>query len=363
MFNRKHFMAEADILIVGAGINGLATSLELARRGLKVTVIDQGEPARESTWAGSGILCPLPPWNYSEDVNQVALRGMALFEDWARELHALSGVDPEFQRCGMAVLNQDAERALSWCEAHGLAAETQNCSRLCAELAPAPAIWLPKVASARNPRLARALLGACLKSGVDVLPHTPALTLLDDGHRIEGVVTPAGILQAERYVVAAGAWTGRLLGATRAGLDIWPQRGQILLFRAQPGQLPFVTLTEDWFYLVPRLDGLILAGTTREMADFDKQPTDAARSEIHRRAAEVMPALRALQPELHWAGLRPASPHCIPTVGRHPTLANLYANAGHLAYGVTEAPATAEHLAALLLDETPVLPAGPLTWR
>ena len=65
-----------DTLIVGAGINGLATAIYLARRGQRVMVIDKGLPARESSWAGSGILAPLPPWRFTEEVNAIASRGM-----------------------------------------------------------------------------------------------------------------------------------------------------------------------------------------------------------------------------------------------------------------------------------------------
>lgn len=356
-------MTHPDVLVIGAGVNGLATALELARRGLAVTVLDKGEPARESTWAGSGIISPLPPWKYSDDVNRVALRGMQLFEAWTAELTRLSGVDTEYHRCGMAVMESQVEQGLDWCRQHDLPAAVADCASLCPALAPARCVWLPNIGTARNPRLARALYGACLASGVEMLPHTPAQSLLAEDTRVTGVVTPAGVLQAERYVLAAGAWSSQLLGSQSEGLQVWPQRGQILLFRAAPGLLPFITLTEDWFYLVPRRDGLILAGTTRESVGFDKTVTESARIGIHQRAGDVLPALRLLQPELHWAGLRPASPDYLPTVGRHPLLGNLYANTGHRSYGVTEAPATAEHLAALMCGGTPVLPEAPFRWR
>jgi glycine oxidase len=53
-------------------------------------------------------------------------------------------------------------------------------------------------------------------------------------------------------------------------------------------------------------------------------------------------------PVKHWAGLRPGSPDNIPTIGRHPTLENLWLNAGHFRYGITMAPASAEILADLM---------------
>ncbi len=46
----------ADCVIVGAGLIGMLTAQELAAGGMKVTVLERGQPARESSWAGGGIL-------------------------------------------------------------------------------------------------------------------------------------------------------------------------------------------------------------------------------------------------------------------------------------------------------------------
>ena len=53
-----------DFVVIGAGIIGLATALELAKRGGKVTVLERAVVGGESSWAGVGILSALPPWKY-----------------------------------------------------------------------------------------------------------------------------------------------------------------------------------------------------------------------------------------------------------------------------------------------------------
>ena len=75
------------------------------------------------------------------------------------------------------------------------------------------------------------------------------------------VATPDGQARADHYVVAGGAWSGKLLGEEALGLDIRPVRGQILLFKAAPGLLPHIVYRQGR-YLVPRLDGHVLAGST-----------------------------------------------------------------------------------------------------
>ncbi|MDD3529819.1 MAG: FAD-dependent oxidoreductase, partial [Gallionellaceae bacterium] len=52
----------AHIIVIGGGIAGLASAWELARRGARVEVLERGEPGRESSWAGAGILSLLLPW-------------------------------------------------------------------------------------------------------------------------------------------------------------------------------------------------------------------------------------------------------------------------------------------------------------
>src|SRR5574340_846334 len=92
------------LIVVGAGALGLATAEALLRQGAAVTVLERGSVGRESSWAGGGILSPLCPWDYPDEVTRLALRGMALFGGLAETLHQTTGIDPEYRRCGMLVL-------------------------------------------------------------------------------------------------------------------------------------------------------------------------------------------------------------------------------------------------------------------
>ena len=62
----------ADCVVVGAGLIGMLTAQELAARGIQVTILERGQPARESSWAGGGILSPLYPWRYPDPVRESA---------------------------------------------------------------------------------------------------------------------------------------------------------------------------------------------------------------------------------------------------------------------------------------------------
>jgi glycine oxidase len=144
-------------------------------------------------------------------------------------------------------------------------------------------------------------------------------------------------------VIAGGAWSAALLRDTGLDLPVTPVRGQMIQFKARPGLLRHIVLDRD-HYLVPRQDGLILAGSTLEHVGFDKSTTQAARDLLRERALQLVPALADCPIVRHWAGLRPGSKDGIPLIDEHPQIRGLYVNAGHYRNGVGMAPASARLL-------------------
>ncbi|NWG87305.1 MAG: glycine oxidase ThiO [Hydrogenophilaceae bacterium] len=351
-----------QVLIIGAGVIGLTSAYDLAQAGCRVTLIDRGPAGSESTWAGAGILSPLLPWDYDPAVNELARRGSLLWPKWAKQLKQSSGIDPEYISSGMLALDlPDAAAARHWCDRHAWAASTPPAHLASLLARPDQAIWLPEVGQLRNPRLAQALVQSLTSMGVSIKTDCPAIEWLTADHRISGVRTPQGVMQADIYVLAAGAWSQALLGDQAAALTIAPVRGQILLFKTEPGHLPCIVY-KNGRYLVPRADGHILAGSTMEQAGFDKHTTAQARQELLAFAQDVLPRLNESKIVRQWAGLRPGSPDNLPTIARHPKLTNLYANTGHFRYGVTMAPASAEILTSLVTGSTHSIEAMPYRW-
>jgi len=352
-----------DVLIIGGGINGLLSAMALRREGLHVAVAEQGEMAQESTWAGAGILSPLLPWDYEKEVNALSERGRTLWPRLAEALLASTGIDPEYQACGMLAMGHfDKSTAESWCAAHGWQCAPATEFRPLDSDGNTASLWLPQVAQARNPRIARAVHAACAQSDITLLPHTRVTGFRRHADNIAAITTAEGCeLRAERFVVCAGAWSRACLGDESLGLHIAPVRGQILLFKAEPGMLRHIVYNAGR-YLVPRLDGHILAGSTLEEAGFDKSTTRTAHDELLHFALNTLPALAQAEQVKQWSGLRPGSPGNLPTIARHPALRNLYINSGHFRYGVTMAPASAELLAQILLEQKTTLPAEDYRW-
>jgi glycine oxidase len=337
---------QTDFLIVGGGVVGLTSARVLLQSGYRVTLVERGTVGREASWAGGGILSPLCPWDYLEPVTRLAQRGMDMFGEAAAALHASTGIDPEYQRSGMLLLPPfQAELARQWCAQHRVVLQPVKLNEYLPDQQE-EGLLLPEVAQVRNPRLMQALRKSVEMLGGIILEQHEAQRFLISGERVIALRTSQGNFGAAGYIVAAGAWSKMLLGENALNMDIRPIRGQILLFKFDTPPFQQILLKEN-LYFIPRRDGHVLVGSTLEDVGFDKSTTVEARDSLLRRVREIFPDWRERMPVQHWAGFRPGSPDNIPTIGRHPHFANLYANSGHFRYGVTMSFASAE----LLLNE------------
>ncbi|HLP97181.1 MAG TPA: FAD-dependent oxidoreductase [Sideroxyarcus sp.] len=339
-------------IVMGGGALGLATAAALLRQGDAVTLLERGSVGQESSWGGGGILSPLCPWDYPDAVNRLALRGAALFGDWAEELLRTTGIDPEYRRCGMLVLPPfELAAAKQWCAVHDVNMEGRG-----------DALFLPDVAQARNPRLLQALRARVEQLGGHIVEQCEVLQIVADADRVSRLTTTRGEFSADGYIVTAGAWSRSLLGAHALQADIKPIRGQMLLFKFDVPPLPHIVLQKD-LYLIPRRDGHLLVGSTLEDVGFDKRTTEDVQAQLRQRAETLLPALRGMPVVKHWAGLRPASSGNIPTIGRHPQLQNLYLNSGHFRYGVTMSPASVEVLLNIINSAPQSFDVAAYRWR
>ncbi len=353
-----------EVIIIGGGLLGMLSARELARAGRRVALFDRGRTGRESTWAGGGILSPLYPWRFDDAVNALARWGQPRYAEFATQLHQESGIDPEYEPSGLLILDsEEREAALAWAgrwEMDLQVLDRQAVADLAPQLGDPPqqALWLPEVGQLRNPRLARAARGSLDTLGVAVYEEQPVEELLIEAGRCRGVVSGGTTYQAEQVVIAGGAWSAGLLATLGIRLPVRPVRGQMILYRGEPGALRQIVLSQDR-YIIPRRDGLVLVGSTIEEAGFDKSTTDDALATLREAGERLVPALADWPLEHQWAGLRPGSPQGIPYIGEVPGVAGLYLNTGHFRNGVVLGLASARLLADLLLGREPIVPPVP----
>lgn len=345
----------SDVVIAGAGLIGLTLAWELRLRGARVTLLDAGQPGREASWAGGGILWPVYPWRYPCAVQELAIAGAAAYPALCDTLQERTGIDSELRRCGVLVFDPgEHEAALAWAKANAAVAEPLDAAALAARLpgvepATAAALWFPEVAQLRNPRLCRALVTA-LQDDPDASLRfgCPAQAVQRNQGRFAGFRCNGETITGAAGVIAAGAWSSAIEGAD--GLPrVFPVKGQMLLLRGAPGLLPHI-LIRGGHYAIPRADGRILVGSTVEHRGFDAAATPAVANELRAAAHSLWPPLAELPVEKHWAGLRPATDNGLPFIGPLPAVPGLYASVGHYRNGVANAPAAAARLAGQILD-------------
>lgn len=351
------------VVIIGGGIVGCMTAMELHKRGHRVTIVERNQIASqtsgESSWAGGGIIFPLLPWQYSSAVNALTRDGAASYRTLSQQLLAETGIDANFAQSGFLLLPKfDMEAAQSWCAQNQLAAQTVKASNFGVQsLSGEEALWLPEVCQIRPPYFMQAMRLWLEHHQVTMLEHTQLVPLQEISELHRWQTTTGETIEADQFVVTSGAWSFELLKDTAAKLNIKPMRGQILLYKPEKNLEQMVY--REGFYMIPRLDGYLLAGSTLEDVGFDSGVTENVRLEIQAKAEAIMPSLHGQPIIKHWSGLRPGTPENLPTISAHPTIQNLYLNTGHFRYGLTMAPASAKIISAIMAGETPPLDATP----
>ncbi|HEX4145364.1 MAG TPA: glycine oxidase ThiO [Pirellulales bacterium] len=356
-----------DCLIVGTGVVGLSLAYQLADQGARVRCIDAGLPGAEASWAGAGILPPAGSLA-SGALERLTALSNQLHQKWHERLREETGIDNGFRRSGgvylardpssTAALRQEIDR---W-QREGVRVEeldgVAGLARIEPTIAPRGTLgigcYLGDECQLRNPRHLRALLAALARRGVEVTAGLPADDFVTQGRRITAVRTQAGLVHADSFCIAGGAWTSALVARLTTPPVIVPIRGQIvLLAQSSPGLRRIVN--EGLRYLVPRGDGRVLVGSTEENVGFDRSTTAGAIQELLEFAFSLVPSLTEARVERSWAGLRPVSPDGRPYLDRVSGYDNAFLAAGHGRAGLQLSPATALVMSRLIAgQEVPI---------
>lgn len=320
-------------IIVGGGLVGLLTAYEFGRRGWATAVYESGEPVRQASWAGGGILSPLRPWLESEFVQTLTLESQRRVHALLDQFGAFDTV--EYHRTGMKVLDP-GQGTDAWVARYAQDAVMSE-----------EGLLLPSIAQLRTPRFGRFAVDLCRAVNVAIRTARAVNEVITrPGGRLE-VVWPSGQEQADIVCICAGAWSGQIaLRDHQPGerVAIEPVRGQMIAY-APVRQVPDNIILSGGNYVIPRLDGRVLVGSTVEHVGHDTRTTRSARGSLQSAAESLLPSLKAEVVEHHWAGLRPKVEGLNdPIVGPSETVPGLWFNTGHYRNGVTLAAGSAMRL-------------------
>jgi glycine oxidase len=362
-----------DVAIVGGGIIGLSCAYFLARAGFSVEVFDRGDLGKEASWAGAGIIPPGNVAGAATAIDKLRAIGSTRFPEFAAELRELTGIDNGYLRCGgIEFLEEDPTEILDLWRSEGIAVERlpRHALRTTEPQlgdVPGEAYYLPDCAQVRNPRHLQALIAACEQLGVKLTPHK-AIEAFEpakgwwwgsrkERQHIAEMLIGSERLKVSKVLVAAGPWSNTFLCREyQRPPGVHPVRGQIVLLKTAGRTINRVLMLGKR-YLVPRLDGHVLVGSTEEPeAGFEKANTAEAVLDLLALATRTIPTLTSAELVKCWAGLRPGSPDGLPFIGPVPGWDNVFAATGHFRAGVQLSIGTAQVITELFTGKPTCVP-------
>ena len=397
------------VLILGAGIIGMATAFYLQRRNHHVLILDrESVPGRVSSYMNGGqfsysyaeplaspsMLRQLPslllgrqgalkitpaaypeiiPWGLrfmrqcSADQQKANTRRVLRLARLSREemLRYIDEQTPDFdfRQTGKLHLYRDPlqlQRAAPLVELKnslGFGQEIwspQRCLAAEPALADYPGslaggIFSPLDQSGDSFKLIQSLREDCLRSGrCEFQLSTQVNGFMAQGAVITGIRTTQGETSADAYVLCAGAESPRLLQGLGMRLPILPIKGYSITVPALAGA-PVINLTDTQHKIVfTRLGDRLRVAGLMEFAGWNRSVDQEPVEHLLRLAEKVLPAAGDYSRlDDYWAGLRPMTPDGAPIIG--PTRwGNLWLNTGHGMLGSTLALGSARHLADVL---------------
>jgi len=356
-----------DVAVIGGGAIGLAVAWRAAHEGLRVTLLERGEPGGGTSHVAAGMIAPIAEAKLVErSLLRLTLASARQYPAFVAELAEASGRDPGYMACGTLLAARDGDEAealdreLAMRVQLGLAVRRLRASearRLEPGVAPALrlALELPDDHVIDPRKLCAALVAAVGHAGGVIRAGAEVAEVLVDGGRACGVRLAGGErIGAGQVVIAAGVWSDSIAGIpSEARVPIRPVKGQILRLHdpAGPGLLTRV-LRLQGSYIVPRGDGRYVLGATSEERGFDTTVTAGAVFELLRDTIELVPGVSELVIDELAAGLRPGTRDNAPAIGRG-SLPGLHWATGHYRHGILLTPITAEIMAATLIGEEP----------
>jgi D-amino-acid dehydrogenase len=404
------------VIVLGAGVIGVASAWYLAQAGHEVTVVDRrAEPGMETSfanggqisaghaepWANPGMIAKMLRWLGREDA-PLLFRPRADWAQWKWGLGFLRECLPgRFERntralAGLAAYSRERLRALRtgtgirydalargilhFCteerdfealarhaeamRALGIRREVKSAAE-CLAIEPAlygaregvvGGVFTPEDESGDAHAFTQALAQLCTQKGVRFETGKVVEAIHASGDRVEKIALEDRALSADAYVVALGSYSPLLLRPLGIRIPVYPLKGYSItlsLGSAEADAAPAVSLTDEAHKIViSRLGNRLRAAGTAELTGYDTAINPVRCDAIVQRIRDLFPRLAGIEPSSRWAGLRPATPNNVPLIGRT-RLRNLYLNTGHGTLGWTLACGSGAVLADLVSGRTP----------
>ncbi|RZF66362.1 D-amino acid dehydrogenase [Sphingomonas populi] len=410
------------VIVLGSGVIGVTSAWYLARAGHAVTVVDrQAGPALETSFANAGEISPgyASPWA-APGIPQKAVKWLmmrhaplvlrpqfdmamlrwlvAMLQNCTAERYAINKARmvrvAEYSRDCLDALRTETgigydERMLGTLQLFREAKQLDGTAKDIAVLkqggvpfelldragclAAEPGLAHSDVPIAGGLRLPHDQTGDCFKftnrladlaaaEGVTFQYGRTVARLDHENGRITGVVTDAGRLTADAYLVALGSFSPALVRPLGLKLPVFPVKGySITVPITDPARAPVSTLLDESYKVaITRLGDRIRVGGMAEISGFNNHLPEARRATLEHSVGGLFPNAGDLQAATFWSGLRPMTPDSTPVIGKT-ALPNLFLNTGHGTLGWTMACGSGRIIADIIGGQAPDIETGDLS--
>jgi D-amino-acid dehydrogenase len=409
------------IVILGSGVIGVTSAYYLAQAGHDVTVLDrQGASAQETSFANAGQISPgyASPWaapgiplkamkwmvqrhaplairpdgtlfqlqwmwqmlqNCNAERYAVNKERMVRLAEYSRDcfkaLRAATGIEYEGRQQGTTQLFRTqqqldgAAKDIDVLKDTGVPFELLTRDQL---VHAEPGLARSKDRLVGGLRLPNDETGDCqlfttrlaamaAQMGVKFRYNVNISGLAMAGDAVKGVMTESGLVEADSFVVALGAYSTRLL-AGLVKIPVYPLKGySITVPIVNAGAAPTSTILDETYKIaVTRFDDRIRVGGMAEIAGFDKRLNPRRRETLEMVVNDLFPGAGDTAQATFWTGLRPMTPDGTPVVGRT-GIRNLFVNTGHGTLGWTMSCGSAQLLADIMSARRPAIKADDLS--
>ncbi|TDH63100.1 FAD-dependent oxidoreductase [Dankookia rubra] len=406
------------VIVVGAGIVGLCVAWHLARSGAAVTVLDGEAPGSGASSgnagaisAGSvaplampGVLKQVPgmlldpagalhippayalraaPWLMRFVASARPARIAAIAEALSgllgnameehRRILAEEGALDLIRETGQLYLYRDraqyAKDAGGWAlrQRHGMRIEFLEGKEAVRELEPdmqgdyALGLLIPEQGSSVNPHRQAQVVARGVERLGGTIRRGAVRALLTEAGRVTGVATTSDPIAADQVVLAAGAWSARVLAPLGLRVPLETQRGYHVMLPDAGITLQRPVVPADRKVFISPMDvGLRVAGTV-EFGGLEAPPTPRRAALLLDDLAKVFPQARIKGAAGHWMGHRPCLPDSLPVLGPVKSWPGLWCAFGHGHLGLTGSAPTGALLARAMLGPAPNLDLAPFT--
>jgi glycine/D-amino acid oxidase-like deaminating enzyme len=408
---------QADVVVIGGGVVGVATALFLSERGVSVALCEKGRIAGEQSGRNWGWVRIM-----GRDPGEIAL-ALESKRIWQR-MRQITGAETGYREAGIAYLcatpGQVAaqEAWLARTRPFGLDSRMLTQGEIAERFPGSARRWAGAVFTASDARAepshaVPAMAEAARARGASILTGCAVRGLETTGGRVSAVVTEHGSIACKAAVLAGGAWSRLFCGNLGIDLPSLKVLGSVLRTKPLEGAPDHAAGAPD-FAFRRRLDGgysiahrgatvaEVVPDTFRLMTDFlpalraqwsglrlrvgarfleewrvrrqwrldevspfeevrelDPAPIDRILDEGRENLVRAFPAFGRMEVAGRWAGLIDTTPDAVPIMGEAPSLPGLFLACGFSGHGFGIGPGAGRLMADLVTGATPVVDPAP----